>query len=371
MRYTGEDGRRDAGDGAVVRLAGEITAPSAMCDVLTMVAQAGFRGELVVLEGDRVRSVFFDTGNVVGVQTNVEEERLGSVLYRFGVITHEQHTHIRNSLRDGQRFGATAVELGLVSQEQVYAYIAKQIEEVVYGALTVTDGTFFFLDGFDETRLATRRTLSANGLLMDGVTRLDELRYFRQKIPSSDHVPVRVENRGSPAPEYAAVYAATDGKASIEELGRATGKGEFETTKAVYALVQSQHVVIHPPRLSGGPQALVKTANGALQLVIAAAAREGKAAVVRESLASFAVGAGVYDILFRRAGPDMTGALNPERVAENAVMVTSGTDPDQELAQMLHEYVSFALFSAGGVLPTDVEQELRRAVNPILSALRP
>ena len=27
MRYTGEDGRRDAGDGAVVRLSGEVTAP--------------------------------------------------------------------------------------------------------------------------------------------------------------------------------------------------------------------------------------------------------------------------------------------------------------------------------------------------------
>src|SRR6187431_2392520 len=58
MRYTGEDGRRDAEDGAIVRLSGEVTAPGALCDVLALLAQTGWRGELVVLDGDDVRSVF-------------------------------------------------------------------------------------------------------------------------------------------------------------------------------------------------------------------------------------------------------------------------------------------------------------------------
>ena len=33
MRYTGQDGRRDAEDGAIVRIAGEITGPGTLCDV--------------------------------------------------------------------------------------------------------------------------------------------------------------------------------------------------------------------------------------------------------------------------------------------------------------------------------------------------
>src|SRR6187402_1433825 len=86
MRYTGEDGQRDDADGAIVRLSGEVTAPGALCDVLALLAQTGWRGELVVEDGDDVRSVFFDQGNVVGAITNVEAERLGSVLYRYGVI---------------------------------------------------------------------------------------------------------------------------------------------------------------------------------------------------------------------------------------------------------------------------------------------
>src|SRR5512132_2418245 len=75
MRFTGEDGQRDAEDGAIVRLAGEITAPGAVCDIFAMLAQAGWRGELAVLDGDAARSIFFEQGNVVGVQTSVDEER--------------------------------------------------------------------------------------------------------------------------------------------------------------------------------------------------------------------------------------------------------------------------------------------------------
>jgi hypothetical protein len=371
MRLTGEDGRRDAEDGAIVRLAGEVTAPGALCDVLALLGQTGFRGELVVEDADCVRSVFLDRGNVVGANTNVDEERIGSVLYRYGALDAAQLDRVLAEVKGGRRFGEVALELGLVTQEVLYAHIAKQIQEIVFATLTVGDGTFFFLDGFDEARLVSHHTLSANALLMDGVTRLDEMRYFRLKVPSAEHVPVAAQGRGPVPEEYTAVFAAIDGRASVEDLGRATGLGEFETTRALYALVQSQHVVMHPPRVSGGPTALVNAGNGALLTIFSAAKAAGKAAEVRDSLASFAVGAGVYDMLFRGAGPDAEGVLDADRVAQNAVIVAGGANPDQVLKQMLHEYVSFALFSLGAALVSEAESGVTRTVAVQLAALRP
>ncbi|HEX3849551.1 MAG TPA: DUF4388 domain-containing protein, partial [Polyangiaceae bacterium] len=331
----------------------------------------GWRGELVVLDGDDTRSIFFEQGNVVGAVTNVDAERLGTVLYRFGAITGDQRARILAQTQSGKRFGEAAIDLGVLKQDQIYSYIARQIEEIVFATMTVGDGTFFFLDGFDEGRLVSRHTVSANALLMDGVTRMDELRYFRQKIPSSEHIPFRVENRGTPAEEFHAVYAAIDGKQSVGELGRITGLGEFDTTKALYALVQSQHVSIHPPRISGGPTSLVAAANGALRAIFTAAAKGGKVDEVRSNLESFAIGAGVYDILFRNAGPDESGALDSETVAANSVVVAGGADQDNMLKQMLHEYVSFALFSAGAALGSGAEGELAKQVAHALTGLRP
>ncbi len=371
MRYTGEDGRRDAEDGAIVRLAGEVTAPGALCDVLALLGQTGWRGELCVLDGDDVRSVFFDQGNVVGAVTNVEEERLGSVLYRYGVIDGDVRDRIMEQVKAGKRFGAAAIELGVLKQDQIYAYISKQVDEIVFATLTVADGTFFFLDGFDEARLVSRHTVSANALLMDGVTRMDEMRYFRQKIPSAEHVPVKSEGRGSPDDEYKVAFDAADGRSSVGEIGRVCGLGEFEITKQLYGLVQSGHVSIHPPRAAGGPTALVAAANGALTAIYRAAINAGRADEVRSGLSSFAVGAGVYDILFRNAGPDEHGALDADAVAHNSAIVAGGADPDNMLKGMLHEYVSFALFSAGAALGSAAEAELSKQVGPALASLKP
>jgi hypothetical protein len=371
MRLTGEDGQRDDEDGAVVRLAGEITAPGDMTDVLAMIAQANWKGELSVLDTEHSRAIFFEQGNVVGVQTTCDEERLGSVLYRYGAITKEQQEAILDKMKNGARFGEAAAEIGFITSEKLYQYIAKQIEEVVFATLTVGDGTFFFLDGYDESRLVSRHMVSAGALLMDGVTRMDEMRYFRQKIPTADYVPVRIESHTSPAKEFADTYAAVDGKSSIQEIGRKTGKGEFVITKHLFALAQSKHIAIHPPRAEGGPAGLVSAANSALLTIHQHADRANKGDALRESLSSFAVGAGVYDILFRGAGPNQEGVLETKVVAENSVLVAFGSDPENMLKQMLHEYVSFALFSAGTALGSEKENELKREVASVLQKLRP
>jgi hypothetical protein len=371
MRFTGEDGRRDAEDGAIVRLAGEITAPGAMCDIIALLAQTGWRGELAVLDGPTARSVYFEQGNVVGAQTNVETERIGMVLYKFGVITGEQHERVMERVKTGARYGSAAVELGIVTQEQVFQYLGKQIDEVVFATLMVGDGTFFFLDGFDESRLVAHHVVSANALLMDAVTRMDEMQYFRQKIPSAEHIPFRLSNGDPPPGEFAATFAAVDGGLSVEGVGRGTGLGEFETTKHIYGLLQSKHVGVHPPKIGGGLSAIIETANEALRLVHQEADAVDIGRDLRASLASFAVGAGVYDMLFRGAGPSATGTFASERVADNASLVAHGDDPEGVLQQMLFDYVGFAVFSAGSVLGPEKEADLARQVTAITARLQP
>lgn len=369
MRYTGEDGRRDENDGAVVRLAGEITAPAALCDVLAMMVHTRWRGELQVRSGEDVRAIFTENGNVVGAESNVAAERLGQVMFRYGMIDEPTIERILAAQEPGRRFGATAVELGVVDGEQIYFAVGKQIEEIVYAALEVGDGTFFFLDGFDADRLASRHTLSASMLLMDGVTRLDEIRYFRQKIPTADWVPVRTDRGGVPD-EYDAVASFVDGKTSVAEIGRQSGLGEFETTKALYALAQSKHVTILPPRMDGGARAIVSAANAALVPVHLRVDAAGKGTAFRESLASFATGAGVYDVLFLGAGPDPSGQLDPERVAHNLARM-AGDDDEAYLTKKLHDYVSFAIFSAGSVLGHEAEVELSHEIDAVLAQLQP
>jgi hypothetical protein len=371
MRFTGQDGRRDEEDGAVVRLAGEIVAPGTMCDVLALVAQAGWRGELTVRDGEHNRSVFIEGGNAVSATTDVEDERIGRILYRFGAIDEVAHRAIyeRQAQGSGERFGEAGVELGLLSHNQVFTYLAKQVEEVVLATMTVADGAYVFLDGFDDSVLHSRHSISLNGLLMDGCTRMDEMRYFRQRIPSADYVPERVPERPEPGKEFVALWHAIDGLQSVNDLGRVLGLGEFEVTKQLFQLVQSKHVAMQRPRLRGGPLEVVETANAVLREIHQQADTGGKGTILRQNLASFADG--TYEMVFREAGPYEKGAFHAQRVVDNARAVAMGGNVEKFLKELLYDYVSFALFTVGGLVRRAKDQGLGKQVEPLMSRLRP
>jgi hypothetical protein len=343
MRFVGEDGRRDEGDGPIFRLAGELTTAGALCDIVSLVGQAGWKGELVVLDGASSRSIFFEHGHVLSAQSSVEGERLGEVLYRYGALTEAQVAEAAKGVTPDARFGEVAIKLGFITRERLFALMGKQTEEIVYNVLRAGDGMFYFLDTYDEARLSSHQNLSVGALLMEGVRRMDETKYFRERVPSEQHVPARVAGRAAPEEGLQRIHDAIDGVRSVAELCRVVGQGEFEVTQALFQLVQAGCVVVHAPRPTGAA-AIVALFNEAIALVFAEVAAAGRAGELREQLASFATGAGVYDALFRGGGPADDGVIDASKIIENIRVLVGPADAESTLAQWLHEYASFALF---------------------------
>jgi hypothetical protein len=253
---------RPANAVGTLRMAGELRTPGAVCDVVAMAAQSSWTGELVVLDADSQRSVYLDAGSVVGASTNVAAERLGETLYRFGVITHTQLAAvIKASATSGKRLGETAIDLGFVSAEELFPMMARQVEEVFYAALRVGDGAFYVFDRYDETLLPRRHTMSAGMLLMEGARRMDETRFFRERIPNDEYIPIRKAGAGAdkkPPEELSEVLSQCDGKRSIAEIGRRTGQLEFEVTRSVYQLLQGGFIAVTAPRLQGAVAIVAK-----------------------------------------------------------------------------------------------------------------
>lgn len=369
MRYVGEDGLRDEEDGAIFRMAGEITTAGALCDVVGLIGQASWKGELAVhATAGGVRSIFFDAGQVVSAQSNVEGERLGEVLYNYGALTEEQVKTAMSAVTSEVRFGEAAVKLGYLTREKLFAIMTKQAEEIFYNLLLVGDGMFYFLDGYDEARLPSHLHLPISNLLMEGVRRMDETKYFRDRIPSEHHVPTRVPDR--PPPEDALlrkVWDAVDGARSVEIICRAVGQGEFEVTHAIFQLVQNRHLVIQAPRPTG-PEEIVARFNEAIALLLSNAGDIGLGDEVRSQLSSFGTGAGVYDPLFLGAGPAADGTLTPSRLVANAQMLV-GPQCDETLSQWLHEYASFALFVLEPALRTGGREGVAKKAAELIAPL--
>jgi Domain of unknown function (DUF4388) len=357
-----------AGD-AVMKLAGEIRTPGALCDIVALAAQSGWSGELTLLSEKGTRSFYFDAGTIIGAQTSVPEERLGETLYRFGVITREQlEAVVQASTKTGKRLGETAVDMEIVTREQLYSMMARQVEEVFFAAVHVAEGAFYFFDRFDEKNIIHRHNLNAGGLLMEAARRMDEMRFFREKIPNQNYVPAAVPGK-KPADELEDVWKHVDGKKSIADIGRAIGQLEFEVTRAVFQLVSSGCVFVQAPS-PRGPEAIVAIFNPAIVAIHERCDEAGKGADLRNGLSNFATGGGVYDPLFMGAGPQNDGTLKPARIASN-IAALAGEDPDAWLVGLMNDYIGFALFQCESLLPRDSQAKLQVDVMEILKPIKP
>jgi hypothetical protein len=362
--------RSMSGGDAILKLAGEIRTPGALCDIVALAAQSGWKGELVVLAEAGTRSFYFDGGMVIGASTAVPEERLGETLYRFGVITREQlEKVVAHCTESGKRLGEAAIDLHIVSAEKLYEMMARQVEEVFYAAVHVSEGSFYFFDRLDEKNILRRHNLNASGLLMEAARRMDEMRFFRDKVPSDAYIPMPVAGK-KPPDDLARVFAEVDGKKSVADIGRAVGQLEFEVTRAIFQLVSSGAVYVVAPR-PRGPEAIVETYNLALASIHERCDAAGKGDELREGLARFATGGGVYDPLFMGAGPlAADGTLKPNRIANN-IAALAGEDPDAWLVGLMNDYVGFALFQAESLLPRESQSDLHAHVMELLKPVRP
>jgi hypothetical protein len=361
--------RSVTGGDAVLKLAGEIRSPGALSDIVSLAAQSQWSGELIVLCEVGTRSFYFDHGTVIHASTTVPEERLGETLYRFGVITREELDKIvKVSAETGKRLGETAIELGIVPADKLYAMMARQVEEVFYAAVHVSEGSFYFFDRYDEKNIVRRHNLNAGGLLIEAARRMDEMRFFREKIPNDGYIPVPLPGK-KPPDDLADLFAKIDGKKSIAEIGRSIGQLEFEVTRGVFQLISSGCVFVVAPR-PRGPEAIVETFNPALAAIHERCDDAGKGAELRDGLARFATGGGVYDPLFMGAGPLADGTLKPSRIANN-IAALAGDDPDAWLVGLMNDYVGFALFQAESLLPREQQALLMTQVMEFLKPVRP
>lgn len=355
-----------------VQMAGEIVHRMTIMEVINVVATSQWRGELHVFGSEHNRMLGFDQGALRYARSNFPDDRLGEVLYRNGILTRVQVEELIEESGPRKRFGELCVERGLMTAQELYNQLQKQAEDIFYGALLISEGSFAFTLPNEEEAPGTTIHVPIQGLLMEGVQRIDEMQLFRDKIPSNDLVPMPVMDAPDPGKldETAlAVLALCTGDRTINEIARLTGLGDFQATKAVYHLIQSKQVELHRPR-NVDPEAtmaLVSRFNEVLTDIFMAVATYGGLSQARETLDAWIQGSG-YAPYFGE-GVDEFGNIDAYRVAATMQGVDA-EHPLEALHQALHELAAFALFSATTTLPRDQELALARDVNARLKAIR-
>lgn len=360
-------------DSPRVLMAGEIVTRMTVMEVINTIAMAQWRGKLSIYGPDAIRSMAIDGGTLKYATSNSVDDRLGEVIFQAGLVGRADLEEMLQEVSADRRVGELLVERGIVDQAQLFQLLQRQAEQIFYNALLTASGYYVFvLPVDDDEPPSTTIHVPIQGLLMEGVQRIDEMALFRSKIPSGRLVPVHA--RPVPAgrrleEDHLLVLDCIDGTKTIDEIARESALGTFRTNKAIYHLLQQRFIELHSGRHASREVILdlVGRFNEVMQDIFVAVATYGGVEQTRTTLDSWIIGSG-YGPVFGD-GIDEMGCIDAERVVA-ALQDVELDNPIEALLQALHELAAFTLFSATTALPREQELILARDVNARLKAIR-
>jgi hypothetical protein len=361
-----------------VALAGEVDAVGGLIDVIHFIYTNGWSGQLAVVDATARKALHFRRGDVRTAASNVPEDRLGAILYRYGVVTEEM---LAKALRErgAAKLGQTLVAEGALTAHELYTYVRRQVEEIFYSLLVIRGGSFYFYRADEEAGPSSQLMLSTKQLLFEGVRRIDEFSYFREKLPSPEVVLLRCDPRPVEklGPREQRVLSLVDGVRDLAALARVSHLGEFETTKICYQLLQSGFVqvrkstdarpVVEQP-LADTAARVIDTFNTVYAKIQGAVAARGKQTALERGLESFFGSVAEFAPLFVGVAICSDGTLPRDQVLANLEFAPTDDKLDY-LHRGLNELLFFELFTAGEAVDRKEEVELHQRLNEILRDL--
>jgi hypothetical protein len=357
---------------ARVLMAGEIVSRMTALEMINVIASANWRGELHLYAPDGNRVLVLDQGALKSARSDHPDDRLGQVLYRNGLLSKTQLDEVLGEVNADRRFGSLVLEKGFLTQDQLFVQLRAQIEQIFFAALLAREGSYVFAlpDEASEPPVHSVH-LSVNGLLMEGVQRIDEMALFRERVPHGGLVPEIQPRTSAHSLDQTAqlVLAYADGVRTIDDISRETGLGEFLTTKSVYGLMQQGMVFLRTKKTidEDSVRKLVTEFNAVLSDVFMAVAAYGGMDTTRSTLEAWIQGSGYGPIFGERVQDDGTVDVEWVVTALSSVQIDN---PMEGLLQAFHELSAFALFAATTSLPRDQEISLSRDVTQRLKKIR-
>lgn len=379
----GSDGSNKKSGTGDLQFTGSAAAMGGLMDMITFLSTTKRTGALVMLADDVKKTLFFTEGDVRMATSNVPEDRLGALMYRFGLVTRDQLREALKQQSGERRLGRVLIDMGVITPHDLYTIIRRQVEEIFYSVMLIRSGVFYFYSIRGEDRLPSQINLTTQNLLLEGVRRMDEMSYFRERIPSKHSI---MEIRPEIAPTQLdevneKVYKLIDGLCTVEEIARETHLGEFEATKAIFKLMQLGYVqkrrdtdITHLPiseEAQAAPDAsaaIIDTYNAVFQRFYAEIQAKGNASALREALDSFFQGDTSFTTLFHGVAMSGDGTLPAPLLLDNLARVEVD-NKIQHLHTGLSELLFFEMFTAGEAISHQEEEGLQNKLNAIFRDL--
>ncbi len=214
-------------------------------DLLTFLSLCHKTGTLQLVCTETTSTAFFQNGELVFSSTDQPSFRLGAILRERNLMNPEQEARITATQRaSDERFGTSAVRLGIIDDEQLRVALKIQVSEIIYDALTWNDGVFRFFDEMELPSHAVTIAVDITNLIMEGARRIDEWEQCVQLLPDDGVIFRIVDNpelqeKISLSLEEWKVLFRFDGYKPLRQVLEESKQDQLDLYRVVYGLLAS------------------------------------------------------------------------------------------------------------------------------------
>jgi CheY-like chemotaxis protein len=233
-------------------LAGDLAIVS-IADVLLLLQDRGYTGSVNLSHGRARMDIYLGQGRVdfAGAQGVADEFLLGRFLVSGAHLSQETLAKVLDDRRredNKELLGAYLCARGLLAATGLHKAMAKQTAALVFESLRWGSGRFTF-HPLTELPIQAREaslSLPVDGLILEGLRRVEEWRVIEQEIGDFDMTFVRNEDklasfgRGQLLREEAAIADLVNGRNTVRDVIQISKMGSYDVTQVLFRLLRSK-----------------------------------------------------------------------------------------------------------------------------------
>ncbi len=188
------------------------------------------------------KKVYFKQGDAIFASSNLEDDRLGEMLLKWGKINLEQyHRSVELLKKTGKRQGQILVELGYLTPKELYQSVKAQVKEIIYSLFGLDHGEYEFLPGPLPTEEVITLRMSMGNLIYEGIKRSSNWSMLKRQIPDDLILqlslnPLRLFQSIEFSEMDRKILTLIDGKKTVKQIIDNSWVSPFDALKTLYTL---------------------------------------------------------------------------------------------------------------------------------------
>lgn len=225
-----------------------------VADVLQWAANGRQTGTIRIRRAEITKRIYIQAGVIVSCTSTDPREFLGHFLVSHGAIRESDlQIAMIDQTKSGDLLGQILLERGFITTDLLNEMLRLKAEEAIFDLFTWEDGDFLFVeDEFPNVELVPI-SLGVQGLVLEGMRRLDEWGRIREVIPSDLCVPVAVGLLIAEAETLdrgcVSVLESVNDDRSIEEICLHTHSSEFFVCEILFREFEEGRLKVVRPRV--------------------------------------------------------------------------------------------------------------------------